>query len=176
MFLRHITRNPKDAQEILIRAYDEYADALFRYCFFRIHNRERAKELVQETFTRTWEHIRSGNAIENLRAFLYKVMRNLIIDESRKNISVSLDALREEGFEPSRGMREQEEIDAAVDLKQALLLMEKLGEKYKEVLMLRYIEGFTPKEIAELLDENENAVYVRLHRGLKELRNLIKNG
>src|SRR3989344_4975700 len=84
------------------KAYDDFADAIFRHCYFRLSNRERAKELMQETFMRVWGYIERGNTIEftKIKPFLYKTASNLIIDEYRRNKNeVSLDRLREDGFE-----------------------------------------------------------------------------
>jgi DNA-directed RNA polymerase specialized sigma24 family protein len=67
-----------------IALYDEMADQLFRHCFFKLSNRELALDLVQETFSRTWEYISSGKEVNNIKGFLFKVANNLIIDEYRK--------------------------------------------------------------------------------------------
>ena len=78
--------------------YNTYSDAIFRHCYFRLKgDRETAKEFVQETFIRTWKY-RKTHEIHNIRAFLYRVATNLIINESRraKRPTVSLDYLRDE--------------------------------------------------------------------------------
>src|SRR3989338_4735544 len=90
-------------QDEFLQAYEAYNDAIFRYCYFRVYDRERARELSQETFMKAWEYLsRTGKKIENLRAFLYKIATNLIIDNSRQKgkKTVSLDQLHEEGFDP----------------------------------------------------------------------------
>jgi DNA-directed RNA polymerase specialized sigma24 family protein len=46
--------------EAYLKAYDEYADAIYRYCLFRVFNEEKAKDLTQDTFLRTWEYLASG--------------------------------------------------------------------------------------------------------------------
>ena len=94
--------NPKNqgiSEEQFIKIYDELADSIFRHCYFRIYNYERAKELMQETFTRTWEYVAKGKKIDNLKAFVYRIATNIIIDEARRKKSVSLDDLMENGFE-----------------------------------------------------------------------------
>ncbi len=47
----------------LTQAYEEYGDAIFRYCFYKISDREKALDFVQETFTRTWQNLVNGNEI-----------------------------------------------------------------------------------------------------------------
>src|SRR4051812_784750 len=85
-----------------LKSFAENSDALFRYCFFRIGDRERSLDLVQDAFMKTWNYLYQGNTIENFRAFLYRTAGNLIVDEYRRRKSEpSLDLLAEEGFEPA---------------------------------------------------------------------------
>jgi RNA polymerase sigma factor (sigma-70 family) len=60
-----------------------------------------------------------------------------------------------------------------LDGRQALLKISELPPDYSEVLMLRYVDGLTPREIAERIDASENLVSVRIHRALKALRALL---
>src|SRR6185369_164461 len=86
-----------------LEAYDTYADALYKHCFFRVYSATRAEELVQDTFMKTWDYLAKGKDIENLRAFLYKTANNLIIDYSRKKREISLEQQLAEnpGWEPT---------------------------------------------------------------------------
>lgn len=163
--------NPVEIEAQFIAAYDAYADAIFRYCFYRTYNRERAKDLMQEAFTRSWEYIASGKEVKNIRAFLYRVANNLIIDESRKKKMLSLDELHEQGFEPS--YEERGRLELLADAKHAKELLSALDEKQRDVILMRYVDDLTPKEIAEILGESENIVSVRLHRALKKVKTLI---
>jgi RNA polymerase sigma factor (sigma-70 family) len=80
-------------EEEFVKLYDELADKLFRHCYFRVFNRERAKDLMQETFMRVWKYCNEGHEVKNLKSFLYKVANNLIIDESRKKKELYLEEL-----------------------------------------------------------------------------------
>jgi len=65
-------------------AYEKYADAIYRHCYFRVYNKELAEDLTQETFIKTWKYIVEGKEVKNIKSFLYRVAVNLIIDNSRK--------------------------------------------------------------------------------------------
>jgi len=156
-----------------LKTYDEYADAIYRHCYFRVYDEERARDLMQETFMRTWQYIADGKEIQNMRAFLYRVANNLVIDEFRKKKELSLDELAESGFDP--GVDEKEKIHASVEANQILLLLDKLDEKHREVLILRYVEDLSFKDIAKVLGETENAITVRAHRALKKVKELINH-
>ncbi len=155
-----------------LKAYDEFADPIFRHCYFRVFSREKAKDLMQETFTKTWEYLNSGPQVSNLRAFLYRVANNLIIDYARKKKEASLDMMVDEGFDPGRDTRAQ--LMNFMEGGEAIKLLEKINPKHRQVIQMRYIDDLDPKEIAAVLGETENNVSVRLHRGLKELRELLE--
>jgi RNA polymerase sigma-70 factor (ECF subfamily) len=170
-----------DLRQRFSDAYTRYSDELFRHCSLRLSDRERALELTQECFLKTWEYIERGENVEDFRPFLYRTLRNLIIDEYRRKKPRSLEAMLEGSEETNIEMLmpqdESNTLEAAVDRfegKRALKALEALPDLYREVLVLRFVENLTPKEIAEIIEESENAVSVRIHRGLKKLRTLLE--
>ncbi len=164
--------NHAEIERDFLAAYDENADALFRHCLMRVRNRELAKDLVQETFTRAWSYLAEGKRIDHMRAFLYRTLQNVIVDTMRRKKSTSLDELQEEdGFEPIDESHTPS-AETREEVKAALRLVGELEDGYAEVISMRYIEEMSPREIAETLDVSENVVSVRIHRGMKELRRL----
>jgi len=160
-----------EQNEEFLRAYDKLSDAIFRYCYFKTSKRDLALDLAQETFTKTWEYLREGNQVKNLKAFLYKVASNLIIDEARKRKVLSLDEITDHGFD--YGIDEKEKIEGIIDGKKAAEILKEIGEKYREVIMMRYLDELSVKEIAKITDQTENSVSVRLHRGLQKLNEIL---
>lgn len=155
-----------------LKAYDEYADAIFRHCYFRLSSRDRAKDLTQEAFTRTWKYVSGGHTVDNMRAFLYRVANNLIIDEYRKKKESSLDSVREEGDEYfEEGSRLRDQIDGKITLQ----LLAHIDTKYRTALTMRYIDDLSPEEIAKITNETANTVSVHIHRGLKQIRKLLEH-
>lgn len=154
------------------KAYDDFADAIFRHCYFRVFNRERARDITQETFIKVWGHIAKGNEIDNLRAFLYKTATNLIIDDSRKKRELSLDQLQDEGMEPQ--FDHQAKIESKIEATRVLKVLNQVEEKYRDVVVMRYIDDLKPEEIAEIIGETANNVSVRLNRGVAKTRELLK--
>lgn len=120
---------------------------------------------------RTWEYLLEGKNVENLKAFLYRVARNLIIDDSRKKKALSLDMLREEGFEPGGETRER--IEARSEARFVIDNLARLDDDDQELITLRYINELKPTEIAEILHETPNVVSVRLHRATQRLRDIL---
>ncbi len=120
-----------------------------------------------------------GYEVENFRPFLYKVLNNLIIDEYRRRKESSLDALLEiegvdEGSFDDLQENTVEALAATLDGKRAFELLNELSDQYREVIILRFVDQLGPREISELIEESENVVSVRIHRGLKLLRQKIE--
>jgi RNA polymerase sigma-70 factor (ECF subfamily) len=157
--------------DIILNAYEEYADAIFRYCFVRIRNRELARDLMQEAFIKTWDYARKDNEIKNVRAFLYKVANNLIIDYSRKKREASLDALMDQGFDAASP--DGDVVATAIDARYVIKSLEQLDEKYRDVIYMRYVDDLPIQEIADIIGESDNVVSVRLHRGIQQLKKLF---
>lgn len=171
----------EDQEKRFLEAFEEYSEALFRHAAMRINDREKAIDAVHDTFTKVWSYVRQGHQIDSFRAFLYKVLNNLIIDEYRKHKESSLDALLEiegvdEGSFPELSESSVEALAATIDGRKAFALLADIPEQYREVLIFRFVDDLGPKEIAEMIEESENVVSVRIHRGLRLLRNKIEAG
>lgn len=162
-------------QTVLSVAHDRYKKALDAYAFFKVHNDETREDLVQDTFMKTWVYLIKGGKIELMKAFLYHVLNDLIIDEYRKQKTVSLDTMLEKGFEPPENKSDGERLLNVLDGKAAFLLIHRLPVKYRQVMRMRYIQGLSLKEISTLTGQTKNTVAVQTHRGLRKLKALYGN-
>jgi RNA polymerase sigma-70 factor (ECF subfamily) len=165
----------KEKENQFLEGYDAYSDALFRFAYFQVSDREVAKDIVQDVFMETWKCIADGGEIQNIRAYLYRVARNRIIDHYRKHKTQSLDAMQENSqgngvdFGDQRGMEADE---MKTEASHMLRLLDKVEQKYREPVLLRYMEGMGVKEVAEILGETESNTSVLIHRGIEKLKDL----
>lgn len=162
-------------EQVFLKCYEEHHDALFRFSFFQTSNREVALDILQETFTRTWIYLKDGKKIDNLKAFLYKVAKNLIIDHRRKKKSYSLEAITDTGVD---FQSEKDEVDAAIQQSdQAFVLAElqHLDDDHREILLLRYMNEMSIKEIADTLGLTENHVSVKIHRAVEKMKDRLQD-
>lgn len=160
-----------DLEKSFFELYERESDSLFQFVFFRVSDREVAKDLVQESFLKLWESLSAGKGIDNKRAFLFRIASNKVIDRYRKAKEYSLDLLAESGFDaPLEVLISLEE---QIDMKSAMKAIEKLPEKYREAVWLRNVEEWAVKDIAKHLGESENVVSVRIHRGIAMWRKSI---
>lgn len=155
-------------EEEYLSAYDAYADAVFRLCYGKTSNREEAKDMTQEAFLRVWQRLDSGGAdIENLRAFLFTVTRNLIKDYYKKKKPVLARDLPEGAMEEIPSAPDQFRY---AESKLLLSALEKVSDPYRESLMLHLVEGYPIGEVAKILNERPNTISVRVKRGLEKVR------
>lgn len=159
------------ASEAFLKIYDQMADAIFRHCFYRVYNRETARDLTQEVFKKVWLYMSSGKEIKHYKSFVYQVANNVIIDYSRKKREDSLDQMHEQGFDAS--FDDSEKVSNSVDVRLLLQVIDRLEPMYKEALVMRYIDDLSPKEISQVTGLSVNVVSVRINRAVKQLQELL---
>ena len=152
-------------------AYDTFSDSLFRYCYFKIGDRDVAKDMVQDVFLKSWDYLIGGNTIDNFRAFLYRTAHNIVVDWYRKKKAISLDALAEDGFDPAD---QNANTEHKAEIEQAMKILSKLEQGDQDIITWRYVDDLPIQEIAGILGESENTVSVRIHRALVRLRNILQ--
>ena len=164
MTLKHKTK----LQDMLTVAHHDYEKGLHARAYFKVSNRAMGKDLVQDTFMKTWVYLLRGGKIKMMEAFLYHILNNLIVDEYRKHKVTSLDVLLEKGFEP--GADDPETKFDILDGEAISLLMKRLPKKYKNIIQMRYMRDLSLKEISQLTGQSKNTIAVQVHRGLEKLR------
>lgn len=163
---------PVALEQAFLDSYEQFGDAIYRHCFYRIHSKEKAEDLVQEAYTRTWKYMAVNGAPDNMRAFLYRVANNLVIDEVRKTRpTTDIDYLSSIGQEPGKDLRER--LVDFLDGQEAIEKMKELSHEDRQVLTMRYVDGLKPKEIAHIINETQNVVSVRITRAKKRLATLL---
>lgn len=175
------SRVKKKDSEAFIKAYDLYIDQIFRFIYFKVGSREEANDLTSAVFLKTWNYIQ-GNSREDfktLKALIYKIARTSIIDYYRKNSNFNKITIDGEGEEKIDIKDERQDIAKQAEINFDFSLIEKkLGElkdEYREVIILRFIDELSIKEIAAVIDKSKNNVRVLIHRALKALRELTKD-
>jgi RNA polymerase sigma-70 factor (ECF subfamily) len=159
----------QDNQALFQKIFEEYQDAIFRFVFFRVSNRQVAIDLTQDTFIRLWGHLNKGENINYEQAFVYKIAKNAVIDHYKKSKSFSLESMTDNGFEPETNTY-VDEIFRNDDMKTVQGLLEELDEESKQIIFLRYTEEKPIEEIADLFGKSTNAMTVRIHRIIQKLK------
>jgi len=149
-------------------AHHDFQKGLNSHAYFRLHDRTISEDLVQDTFVKSWAYLVKGGKIDIMKAFLYHILNNLIVDEYRKRKSVSLDVLIEKGFEPGAG--DSDKIFSLLDGKSALLLIQRLPVAYQKVMRMRYVQDLSLQEMSLITGQSKNTMAVQVHRGIAKLK------
>ncbi len=159
----------------LKECFEKYADMLYRLCLFRLHGDEMAAtDMVQESFYRAGVELEKWKNIENLKSFIFRIATNLIIDQSRKVSIESLDGMMEKNDDiPSSSSSPERQALAQIEMERMYGILDELPVPDRDIFLLRFVEDITPKEIAEMLDLDTNALTVRLHRLKQKVSDLF---
>ena len=144
---------------------DEFADRLFRFILKNIKDHEKAKDIVQDSFTKMWEKVSDINA-EKARSYLFTTAYHTMIDYIRQDKKFA---------EYPLALETLTAVDNHFnDLKEILdEALTKLPEIQRSVILLRDYEGYSYKEIGVITGLNEAQVKVYIYRGRGFLKNYI---
>lgn len=150
--------------------YDQFAPKMYIYFYHRLGNRELAEDLTAEVFVRMVEAVDTPRfADTSLSGWLYRVAHNLLVDHFRQQRQEV--ALSEELPTQREGPAAIAERKLAQDgLREAL---KELTEDQRQVIVLRFGEGLTAREVAEIMGKQENTVWQLQHRALNGLRRVL---
>lgn len=151
---------------------ERYQDKLLRYGRKFLRQPEDIQDIVQDVFVSAYQNIQSFDAAQRFSPWIYRIAHNAFVNGLRKNsrnplVYVDFDTfLAHPAYDdPATREREQQEIKAMIEKS-----LEELDYKYREVLILYYLEDMSYKDIAEVLQVPQGTVGVRLKRAKEALR------
>jgi RNA polymerase sigma-70 factor (ECF subfamily) len=155
--------------------YNEHTDQLYRFTFFRVSDKEKAIDIVQDVFFKYFRYLEDSKAREDEihfshKAYLFKTIRNTIIDHYRKKQSQSLDELLDSGFEYSSDEDVSYDTSMNIDYKEVVKSLKGMDLDSQELIYMRFIEGLSLTDIAEITGQKENTIAVKVHRILEKLK------
>jgi len=177
---KHIERVVREAcdgsREAFRVLYDILNDKLFVYASSRVSDRERALDLVQETFVALWEQLPkfTYHGEGAFYSFVYTILKRKMARgyEHEKRDALSLDERMETLGDADL---ELSHIPHYEDYRYLARVIGDLPDGAREVIALRYWSQFSFKEIADALDITETTAKVRHHRAMKTLREQLEN-
>jgi RNA polymerase sigma-70 factor (ECF subfamily) len=156
-----------------------YASAAVNFIYRFTRDRALAEDLAQDGFLRVYQRLNTYDPERKFSSWFFQVLRNITIDHLRVNRlpTSSLDELEEEGHRAAAIDRESASPEEAAGQSELAVAMSaalaKIRPEYREVVVLRYQEGLTQPEIAEILGMPSGTVKTYLHRARKELAEIL---
>ena len=156
--------------------YDAYIEKMYRFISFKVGNRHTAEDLTSDLFLKLWEYLTTGKQqdIQSLNGLIYRMARNLVIDHYRKHAAIQECAV-EDILHLSDGVDVAEQVHLDIEVASILAHVRDLKQEYQEVILLRYIEELSIKEIAEVMQKKRGTVRVTLHRATKTLQDILRD-
>lgn len=149
--------------------FDTYFDPIYRFLYHRVRHQQTAEDMAQDVFQKLINALQDGRGPQsNLKAWLYQVARNMVIDESRRQAIRQHEQLVEDILKTTGGMSRAGEKAVLIDQVQGAL--EALTEKQKDVVVLKFFEGLSNSEVANILDISERAMLKLQQRALATLK------
>ncbi|MFA5999618.1 MAG: sigma-70 family RNA polymerase sigma factor [Candidatus Paceibacterota bacterium] len=153
---------------------DRYEEKILRYGKKFLSNRDDIVDITQDIFINTYKNLQNFDATKKFSSWIYRMAHNAFINEMKKNTfrpitMFDFDTLVSHLVyeDTSLKEREQEEIKCAIDQ-----CLDKIKPKYKEVLILYYIEDLGYQEISDILEIPKGTVGIRIKRAKEELKKI----
>lgn len=142
---------------------EEQYDKIYRYCYFRLHNRELAEDVTQETFLRYLKNYQCSTTASALK-YMYTIARNLCVDEYRRIKTESLDeAIQEHAIE--------ENLLTNITVRFAL---SRLTPDEQELLLLRYVNEVPVSTLGKIYGVSRFAIYRKIASAANHFREELR--
>ncbi len=153
--------------------YDEYVEKIYRYIHYKVGTRTQAEDLTAQVFLRAWESIGKYRSTKHpFAAWLYRIAHNLVVDHYRTNrAALVLDDLAREEADSTSPEEIAEQRLTSEMVKRAIT---QLTEDQQEVILLKFIEGYSTAEVAALTGKDQGAVRALQHRALGTLQRIFR--
>jgi RNA polymerase sigma-70 factor, ECF subfamily len=155
--------------------YKKYLDEIYRYAFYKVGNSMIAEDITEETFLKAWDSLAKtysrDNGITNFRAWLYRIANHLCIDYYRKKKPVEI-------FEnqiKSKDLTPEQAIDKKILSHNLTAAIQKLEPKFKQIIILRFINQLTHQETAATMEISGTYSRVLQFRAVKKLKEILLN-
>jgi RNA polymerase sigma-70 factor, ECF subfamily len=156
--------------------YDRYVDAVFRFIYYRVNDRALAEDFTSETFLRALRRISTiSYQGRDIGAWFMTIARNIVFDHSKSarfRLEVTTgDQLEGQESEPSP----EASVLAKLSNETLLRAVNELNDEQKECIVLRFLNGLSVAETAEVMGKNDGAIKALQHRAVKRLAALVSD-
>lgn len=161
-----IKRAKLGEKEAFGKLYEMYVDRIYRFVFFRVRQQKAlAEDLTSDVFLRAWEHLDTFHK-GSFQAWLYMIARNKVIDYFR--ITRQHTELDEHIVDEKENV--EEKVMKKVSTEEVIDKLDILTDEQKEIILLRFVDDMSYKEIATLLGKREDAIRAMQYRAIKQLK------
>lgn len=154
------------------KIYEKFLPRIYRFVFYLVPDSAIAEDITQDTFVKSWESLAKFSGKKGtVQSYLYAIARNGVIDYQRKKKESRLNM----DYAQQIGSDENLE-DKVINLERVSKVHQALSDLSKEdrdLIVLRYFEEMSYKEIADIVGQSEGAVRVKTHRIVKSMKSFF---
>jgi RNA polymerase sigma-70 factor (ECF subfamily) len=154
--------------------YETHLDRIFRYIFYRVGSNSETEDLTEQVFLKAWEAIDRYEARGvPFVAWLYRLAHNLVIDHYRaRRVTVPLEEVGE-AEEP--GVNVVDAVEDRLDAEEIRVALRKLSPEHQQLIALRFVEGLSHAQVAQITGKSEGATRVVQYRALQALARALQS-
>lgn len=176
LLIKKYLEGDEQSLEILVK---KYLKPIYSFVYKNVGNSAEAEDITQETFVKIWKNIKKFDQNKNFKPWIFQIAKNTSIDFLRKKKAIPFSK-----FENEKGQNILLEnmastpsnlIGGLSDKKVLAAAIEGLNDREQKIINLRYNDGLSFKEIAQILKESINTVKSRYRRALSNMGKNIKN-
>lgn len=170
------------SEEAFAVLVNRYLKMTYNFLYQITKDRNVTDDLTQETFLKAWKNLKKFNTDKNFKTWLFTIAKNTAFDYFKKKKTTPFAFFEtEEGYNKLERIEDEEkdleEIISQKEIEKKLEgKLEKLSDEYRVLLLMRYKDGFSVREIAEILEKPYNTVKSQHQRALASLKKEILNG
>jgi|TARA_Y100000294_G_C8467432_1_gene301239 RNA polymerase sigma-70 factor (ECF subfamily) len=159
-----------------VKFYDKYAPRIYRFVYFKVNSIQDSEDITSEAFFKFWQNLaklaEKKEKIAHPQALLYKIANNLVIDFYRKKPRTEL--ILDPEDDNLAKIRDKTDINKEIsldsDIDQVKKALNQLKDEHQNIVIWRYLDDFSVKEMAQIIGKPEGTIRVLIHRALKELK------
>lgn len=178
--IKQVLKGDQQAYSDIVSLYQQQ---VFQVCYRILSNRHEAEDIAQEAFIRAYTNLHTFDLKRKFSTWLFRIATNLCIDRIRKKKPdyyldaevTGTDGLNMYSHVPSSNQLPEEEVERMELQERIQYEISCLPEKYRTVIILKYIEELPLQEISDILDMPLGTVKTRIHRGREALRKQLGN-
>ena len=167
-----LVKRAKDGEvEAFGLLYDYYLPKIYRFVLLKVSHREEAEDLTHQAFLKAWENINQYNFKGySFGSWLYKIAKNMTVDYYRSfRAEISAEEISDISSEDTPFVS----IDRKIEWDGLIKAIKQLKEVEQDVLIMRFVEDLSLKEVSEAINKSEGAVKIIQHRAINNLKKEI---
>jgi RNA polymerase sigma-70 factor (ECF subfamily) len=162
-------------EEALAEVYDQFAPALYRYVYRLTGHENISQDIVADTFHRFLIALRNGSGPEKqLSAWLYRVAHNLVVDHYRRQPKQEVLSLQDNDIDVPVADGSELRVEQQELATRTRVALQYLTPLQQQVIALRFLEGMSQAEVAQIVNRTVGAVKGLQHRALNALRSILE--